>query len=84
MNKMLLFVTNQREQAKLKLTQGAKSIKRQIHLSLPSKRKLLTLVSQQWEKIWLLEMSPQEENRMKTLSLQPLTLIMISLTKMDA
>ena len=84
MNKMLLFVTNQQEQAKLKLTQGAKSIKRQIHLSHPSKRKLLTLVSQRWEKIWLLEMYPQVENRMKTLSLQPLTLIMISLIKMDA
>ena len=54
MNKMLLFVTNQREQAKLKLIQGAKSIKRQMHLNLPSKKKLLTLVSQQWEKIWLL------------------------------
>ena len=52
MNKMLLFVTNQQEQVELKLTQGVKSIKKtMIHPSLNSKRKLLTLVSQQWEKI---------------------------------
>ena len=51
MIKILLFVTNLKEQVMLKFTQGAKLIRKQIHLSLILKIKLITFGSQQWEKI---------------------------------
>ena len=51
MIKILLFVTNLKEQVMLKFTQGAKLIRKQIHLSLTLKIKLITFVSQQWVKI---------------------------------